>query len=278
MKTLAAVTVLVTSVLLSMAAEARPQRLSTVVSSPFSTTFKLQGLQSVGKKPEPSTYASLGLNYGFYKTYSLGVEGSFSQSARYLRTHAGQGWGDSSISLTDSNLWSYAPYGYTLSGSVGAVFGTGMASRMASLQYGAFQSLTLTQKLSDRFSWSLGTSVFEYSWEYDTAMDDESATIYNTQFRVVNRLAATYRVLRSLAWTSGSSLLTYHTTASETYTAWLLFTSMAYDVAKAATIDFGVRSGHKRNEDPITWSGPAASNEVLGADGIILFLGTTIKL
>lgn len=243
--------------------------------SPVSYSFTMMGQKTAGPGAKAVAILAAGAEYGFYKTYSLGVEAAY---GRILTDQRLETMTDVELTGRDGELWANKPLGLSLSGWVTALFPTSEASKISSMQWGARQGLRLKKTFSDRFWMSYSPQITEYSYYYDTAYWDEETEIYNTSWLLENRFMSGYSFTRDFRIKGGGWLASYQTTNGKTANTLFGTFSTSYDLSVETSINFQVIAGFKRKGEPPIWDGPALSHKFLGGEGVMFRIFTTISI
>lgn len=245
---------------------------------PVSINLRMAGEEV--ELPGSQPYAAVGgvLDYNFYKTYSIGVEFAYYRPFNTFDDQAFDGTDDIGFYLVDKSLWSNRYWDMNLTVKATFILPISQASREASMISGGSESLIFKKGWGGHFSTSYWFSVNEYYYEYATAQEDDTSTVYNTRVSFLNKFVADYELYRDLHYMLSWSVKSYNDYANDNYAIYTVGTGFGYDIQKNSSIDFGVRSGVKQGGAPDPWNGPATDTYLFGPGGTIFYIGTTLKI
>lgn len=214
----------------------------------FSGSLIVAERMPIEAKVGNATQIILGLNYGFYKTYSLGVGGNYVKPYGEPNPYY-DGFDDVYVSLSDGKLIDMSDRGFTMSASLGYQIPVSKGSQDASLHDGWTLGGTASQVWTKWFTLSHETSVGRYFHQYDTA--ESSPEKFNTAYSLNNELTAKFTLSETVSYsilTGMSAALDY---AGKQARKYVVSTGISWKAFSQASFRFGAKSvraeGGERN-------------------------------
>lgn len=245
---------------------------------PVNFSMRMAGLQNASPNSKPLAALDSSVGYDFYRSYTVGVDFSYLRVFNEVDGNISKGVDDLTFYVADKELWANHFANRTLSARLGLIVPTSEDSKTASMRLGGSQSLAFRQGFGGRLATTYTLGATEYSYEFNTAVEDDEATVYNTRVRVLNKIILAYDILRDFHVQTGGSVRTYNDYSGQTYNIYALSMGFSVDMEKYAVIDFGVSTAMKNADANATWNGPSVSDHLFGPEGMLFYFGTTIKI
>lgn len=253
-----------------------PKAWGQAIPDPFMFSVRMGAQDTGDSNGKMATSDYVFAEYTFYNPFAFGVETYYFRGFDKVDEQSYKGVDDIGFYLSDKDLWSSKWSGTTLTARLAYYLPSSYWSALATQQYEFLETLSLRQSFGDRWSLAYSISEAEYGYREDEFTLNDT-DIYNTLYRTTNRLALTWNILKEAHITGGGSVRTYYNTNDQFTNIYSVFANVGYDVAKNASIDFGVTMANK-DSGPDPWNGPTYSDEAWGADGLFITFGTTIHI
>lgn len=249
-----------------------------VAANPVRGDVRLAGVTLMNQSSNPSATIGTSIDYNFYDDYSLGVDYSYSSPFTEFKEYLSNGLNDLGLSLSEKSIWGDKPSDLNVSGRIGAMLPLSTASRTSSMTYGLTGGLSVKKGFGHAHSFTYSLSGEYFDHVYQTAVEDEKSTIFNTRFDIINKFAWAFKVLKSLQTQVGVTLASYYDYSSTLSNVYSLGFGLSYEIDKKSSLDIGCRTSMQNPSDRVIWNGPPSASRLFRPEGSLFTVGTTIEI